>query len=110
MKKIYKIKDIVHSGLKGERGTPVTNIKYKYVIGYKCFFDKDEIELGWSFSFYFINNPEYICWGMSAVERVEEKPLEKELIIETRNSIYTFKELGDYEMSERATEAYIIVR
>ena len=32
MKKIYKIKDIVHSGLKGERGTPVTNIKYKYVI------------------------------------------------------------------------------
>ena len=110
MKKIYKVKDIVHSGIKGERGAPVTNEKYKYVIGYKCFFDKDDIELGWSFVFYFINNPEYICWGTSAVDGIEEKPLEKELIIETRNSIYTFEELGDYEMSEQATVAYVMTR
>ena len=105
MIKKYKIKEILHSGKKGERGLPVWNKKYEYVLGFDCFFDKDNITVGSPFIFYFINNPEYAWWGMSTVVSVDEKPDEKKLIVETLNSIYIFEELGDYVASESAKAA-----
>ena len=105
MIKKYKIKEILHSGKKGERGLPVWNKKYEYVLGFDCFFDKDNITVGAPFIFYFINNPEYAWWGMSTVVSVDEKPDEKKLIVETLNSIYIFEELGDYVTSESAKVA-----
>ena len=102
MIKKYKIKEILHSGKKGERGLPVLNKKYEYVLGFDCFFDKDNITVGSPFIFYFISNPEYAWWGMSTVVSVNEKPDEKKLIVETLNSIYIFEELGDFIASEEA--------
>lgn len=105
MRKKYKVKEILHSGRKAERGLPVWDRKYEYVIGYDCFFDPKDIVVDSPFVFYFIDNPEYLWWGMSNVVSVEEKPDNKELIVETLNSIYFFEDFGDYIMQERATVA-----
>ena len=102
MVKKYKIKEILHSGRKGERGLPVWNKKYEYVLGFNCFFNKDNITVGVPFIFYFISNPKYVWWGMSTVVSVDEKLDEKKLIVATLNSIYIFDELGDFIASDDA--------
>ena len=106
MRKRYKVKEVLHSGRTADRGLPVWDRKYEYVIDYDCFFDYKDIVVDAPFVFYFVNNPEYVWWGMSNVVSVEEKPESKELIVETLNSIYIFEELGDYIMQERASVAF----
>lgn len=109
MVKKYKIKEILHSGRKAERGLPVQDNKYEHVVGYNCFFNKEDIIVGLPFIFLFLYNPEYMWWGMSNVVSVKDNSSDNELVVETLNSIYVFKEIEDFMPNEEQKHALNII-
>lgn len=94
MKSKWMIYDILHSGRKGQRGTPCMDLKYKYVQGFCVTFDLKDVKPFQSVRMYFTANPVHKYWDTSAVidsfidsewiELVEETVLR----IETINAIY----------------------
>lgn len=93
----YKIIDIVHSGTKGERGTPVTANKYDGIVGCRVFFNPDNIYIGYGLTMQFPPNehPLYDWWTISCIQEVSR--MQDALIIETMNSIYYLKCLSECE-------------
>jgi len=92
----YIIKDILHSGTKGDRGSPVTDEKYDGMIGSIVFFDPSEIKFNQSFDFYFKYHPYYNFWTISYVKEIAYDTEKRNLIIESENSIYIFEDMGEY--------------
>ena len=92
MTKEYTVKEILHSGRKGERYTPMVNYKYKGVIGYNVKFDIDNLRRGKSLHMNLCDSPEYDWWETSMVLAVAIKEGEG-LEIETENSIYILDEV-----------------
>ena len=91
----YKIIGIVHSGTKGERSTPVTANKYDDIVGCKVFFNPDNIHIGYGLTMQFPpdEHPLYDWWTISCIQKAfREQDI---LIIETMNSIYYLKYLGE---------------
>ena len=97
MRRVYKIIGIVHSGKKGERGTPVSEDKYDQLIGCHVSFDIDKIYLGYGLTMYLKpgDHPYYDWWTMSCLQRVDYDEEDNILTIETLNSIYYLEDLGD---------------
>jgi len=95
MKTSYIVTDILHSGRKGERNTPVDDIKYQGLIGYKVGFDVDEIERGEEFKMWVLNSPYYRDWYTSMVIAAWINEQDHILTIETENSLYVLKECND---------------
>ena len=95
MKKEFVITDILHSGRKGERYTPVQNNKYDGVIGYTAKIDTDSIERGKSLFMKLPDSPIYEWWNTSMVLAVWENKDDNILTIETENTIYILKECND---------------
>ena len=100
----YKIKSIVHSGRKGERGTPVTQEKYAFMIGCEALFDLEYVRIGRSFSFLLVGHPLYYDWTMSCVTDCWFSEETKTLNIETANSIYEFEYIGKWVDDENKEE------
>ena len=90
----YKIESIVHSGTKGERGVPVTDDKYDYLVDSVCFFDPDDIKMNYGLKIYLKCHPYHQTWIVSRIQSVTKN--DEYLIIETINSIYTFKDCGEF--------------
>ena len=103
MKHRYKIKNILHSGAKGERGSSVSDDKYDYMINAIVFFNIDELKNGESLMFWFENHPFHKWWMTSTVKDHEFLEDGQILIVETMNTIYTFLDLGEF-VFERKVE------
>lgn len=101
MKKTYQILSINHSGRKDIRGTPVTDNKYDYMVGSDVVFDIKELRIGESFTFWFIKHPFYKYWNTSTVNCIVNNTEKKTIQVETYNSIYKFKEVGDIKIERR---------
>ena len=97
MRKRFKILNIVHSGTKGERGTPVTEKKYDGLVGCEVRFDINNICVGYSLILHIVPwmHKYYDYWTISAIERIDHDEEDGILILETLNSIYYLEELGD---------------
>ena len=91
--KQYTLTNIVHSGRKGVRGEPVTDVKYEYMIGKTVALDISTLKPYKLFTFWFKNHPFYRCWHTSEVVAAAESGDGKELKIETINTIYEFKSM-----------------
>ena len=94
----YKIDSILHSGVKDERGTPVTEEKYEHMVGSIVKFDPDTIKDNERFTFWFDYHPFYRWWTMSEIKSHEFKEDGKLLMIETIYSIYNFMDCGEYSI------------
>ena len=92
MKKAYRLVGIVHSGIKGDRGTPVTEDKYDGLINAKVEFDPDNIVVGSRFNFDVIHNPYYDWWSTSDVLHKDYDEEDGVWVVETFYSIYYFQE------------------
>ena len=97
MKQKYRIMSIVHSGTKGDRGTLVTEDKYKGLVGCKVLFDPVNIHLGYGLSMTIppLEHKLYDWWTISCIQNVEHDDEDGVLVIETLNSIYYLEELGE---------------
>ena len=85
---------IVHSGERGNRGTPVTDKKYTGLIGCKVSFDADSVCIGKSLVMWLEPHAHklYDYWILSEIQRVDHDDEDGILIIETANSIYYLDE------------------
>ena len=94
MKNVYIVKNIFHSGRKGERYTPV-NDDYKYggIIGYKVKFNPLKLERGKNLYMDVCASPQYSWWETSMVLATYIDK-DKTLVVETENSIYEFEEVN----------------
>ena len=92
--KTYEILEILHSGRKGIRNTPVNNEKYGGIIGSVISLDIDLIEQFKCCNWYFMNHPFYDTWCTSEVLDLEQDE-RGAWYLETTNTIYVFKEV-DY--------------
>ena len=90
----YKIVDVVHSGRKGKRGKKVTAEKYEGIVGCTVLFDINDIGQFSSMKFLFKNHPTYDCWSTSEVLAMATND-DRQVYIETANSIYIFEPLFD---------------
>lgn len=88
-----KIVEILHSGRKGIRGTPVTDSKYDSLINCTVSFQKDNLRLLKPISFTLIDNPLYEFWYTSPVISLGRNK-DCKLIIETVNTIYILSEIN----------------
>lgn len=102
----YKIESIIHSGTKGERGVPVTDDKYDYLVNSVCFFDPDDIKINYGLEIYLKLHPYYQTWIMSRIQSVTKN--DEYLIIETINSIYTFKDCGEFMLVKSLSDPNIL--
>ena len=91
----FIIEKIVHNGNKGERGSPVTDIKYDGLVGCPVSFNMSDIHIGYSLTMYIAPYAHrlYDWFTVSCIQDVVYDPNEKMLIIETINSIYYLKEI-----------------
>ena len=101
MRRKYKIVSIVHSGSRGERGTPVTEDKYDGVIGCEVRFDPDDIHIDYGLKMDFVPwaHRLYDWWTISNVQSVDYDDEDNILVIETCNSIYYLADLGGEDKS-----------
>ena len=90
----WTLTEVLHSGRKGERNTPVDNPKYDDIIGWTVGLDKDNLKPFEEFRFYFKGHPKYDYWTTTAVI---EAHIEKGNIlhIETVNTIYVFERVEE---------------
>lgn len=93
MTKEYIIQDIVHSGRKGLRGTKVTHPKYMGLINCRIICDFDNCEQFKPFHWDFVMNFQYDYWDTSEVFALAKDEKNNELLLETVNTIYVFKEV-----------------
>lgn len=89
--KHWKIVDILHSGRKGVRWTPVDDPKYDDIRDCDAYFNLEDIEGLKSFRFNFKHHLLYDYWDTSSVISVGIK--KGQLIIETVNTIYMMEEI-----------------
>ena len=95
MKKLYRIFNIVHSGRKGIRLTPVSDPKYHSLIGTVCQISIDALKQFEQYTFKLYNHPYYDTWTISEVIAVGTIRDSGMLYIETCNSIYFFEPLEE---------------
>ena len=90
----YILKEILHSGRKGIRGTDRTELKYKGLLGYQCFISSAQIRQFKPCKFD-VNSPYYDWWRTSEVlaAKIYCNDDGTFLEIETVNTIYIFKEV-----------------
>ena len=88
----FRIIDILHSGLKGERGSPVTQSKYEGMLGAIVWIDKTCVYLDRPAHIIFENHPTYEWWDTSNVIAISET--ENFFGIETLNSIYVLLKIN----------------
>ena len=105
---MYKLESITHSGTKGERGTPVTDEKYEYMVGSIVFLNPNTIRIGFSFEFYFRQHPYYRSWVVSRVKWYGYREDHKVLEVETMNSIYTFIDCGEFVLKKDSVDPGIV--
>lgn len=91
----YTIKEILHSGRKGIRGTHCDDEKYRYIEGCRISFEWNELQRGKELTFHFHNHPFYIWWDTSMVLAAVIDKENRLLHIETENTIYVLKEEAD---------------
>ena len=96
----YKIKSILHSGRKGEIGTPRTDGRYPMRIGRIVEFDVKNIEIGYPFYFDYIkdeNGNDYTgMYFRTSFVKDWDYVFDGVIRIETNNSIYEFERVeGD---------------
>ena len=103
----YKIESIVHSGTKSERGVPVTDDKYDYLVDSVCFFDPDDIKINYGLEIYLKCHPYYQTWIVSRIQSVTKN--DEHLIIETINSIYTFKDCGEFILKRSPIDPNVFI-
>lgn len=91
MKRIYVLTEILHSGRKGIRNSPVSDEKYYGLIGCKVTFDVTEIERFEPVRIYILgyNPQQYRWWDTSEVIALSASNDKVE--IETANTIYKFE-------------------
>lgn len=89
--KRWKIIDILHSGRKGIRLSPVMDSKYDGVRGCTVYFNIEDLEGLKPFRFNRMNHYFYDYWDTSAVIQAEIR--NGQLILETINTIYVLEEI-----------------
>lgn len=108
MKEQYKIMSIQHSGRKGIRFSDVDHPKYDGLLGCTAIIDLDDIKQFQPYLIDIIDSPQYEWWNISPVVQVgftlDEDPL---LVIETVNTIYTFKKVkGEHNGEHYRSRVY----
>lgn len=90
----WLLKDILHSGRKGERLTPVNDPKYYDIIGWNVWLDIKDIKAFEELRFYFKGHPMYDWWTTTAAieARIED---DKTLYFESVNTIYVFERVEE---------------
>ena len=92
--KTYKIVEILHSGRKGQRYSPVTNPKYEYMVNSLIRLDFDFVKQYEPINWFFLNHPIYKYWNTSALLALSRDE-DEFWYLETVNTIYVLKEV-DY--------------
>lgn len=92
----YKIIDVLHSGRKGIRGTPVEEHKYDQLVGsvirmYDL--EGESIKQFEPLRFNFVDHPLYEIWNTSELLQLAKDKKSGEYIIETVNTIYRLEKL-----------------
>ena len=95
MIKKYKITEILHSGRKGLRNTPVSQDKYNDLTGCVCTLDIDNIKPYHGVHMELEDHPFYDWWDTSVVIEATIVKETGTLILETANTIYKLEAL-DY--------------
>ena len=97
MKKQYRIKSIVHTGIKGDRGTPRTDGRYPLRIGRIVELDTDDLEIDNQLILDYIKDEKGNDYsGMSLYCSIIvdwDYAYDNRIKIETLNSIYELEEV-----------------
>ena len=91
--KTYKIIEILHSGRKGIRNTPVKDSKYNQMIGSIIECDLEYVEQFKPLKWWFKDHPFYEVWHTSEVLALLRDFENDLLYLETVNTIYVLKEI-----------------
>ena len=90
----WTLTEVLHSGRKGERDTPVDNPKYDDIIGWTVGLDKDNLKPFEEFRFYFKGHPKYDYWTTTAVIEAHVFCYNT-MYVETVNTIYVFERVEE---------------
>ena len=91
MKREFIVDNILHSGRKADRYTPVYDQKYAGIMGYNVRFDVDNLRRGKSLHMDVLNSPIYDWWDTSIVLAATIDERDDSWTIETENTIYILK-------------------
>lgn len=90
----YRLRDIYHSGRKGNRWEKVTQPKYDDMVGCLTTFDPNSVEQFEGVRFYLKDHPLYRWWDTTAIVQLS-RGFDGDYYLETINTIYVFEEVKE---------------